>query len=335
MLSTLLPTLSVFVTAALSAPVGPGTGIHLYGRNTTFDALPIRDGALRLFRREDIPNGCFEMKLEQLPSLTGFNALEDRRKHCWGDGELLKRHVNYNSDNKTWRCMAGPAPIEDLQAVGDPTCETSDDTVEGESSGSDTEIVFTYTTGSTTKAEHQVRNEAEFAIGHDFTAEAGFRGIASVKSTTSLKFDYKFADNKATTEEKKEEHSFKLTYKNKDKKACKMTFQTKSCKQNAKGNILSKADGQVMFEYVKPLKAEDITQDKSCYTDGKEHRVWGMTLRELKDEERIIKTPVESVVSHSLTAKYKVDCEGDAAGTWKDIDTTKNMDVVEGPESSG
>ncbi|KAH8813482.1 hypothetical protein DL96DRAFT_520793 [Flagelloscypha sp. PMI_526] len=366
MLPNILSTLFFFATAAVAAPVIPmpippppptvplsldkralvtrikesnsilgydahDSTYHLYDRNNTYlGALPAHEAAPHLRRRDDfsIPNGCFLMTNDQVSGLSGFNAYQDKRKQCWGDGKGVQ-FTNVGPDGKevakAFRCFDGPEFVDDLQPQGDPTCETSDASVEGESDGSDTQIVFTYTTGSTTTASHSVTNAVEVAIGQNFEATVGIKGIASATATTSINLKYDHSDNRITTEEKKEEHSFQLTYNNQDSKKCKMTFQTDSCKQNAKGNIRTKAGGFIWYTY------DEFVGPKADGCGDGTHRTWGFPLGMLNDEERTVRTGVDSVVSHSLTAKYKVECDGDAPADFKTVDPNQDNKVTEGP----
>jgi hypothetical protein len=272
------------------------------------------------------------MTNDQVNGLSGAQVLEDRRKQCWGDGTLNARFTNTEPSGKpalakAYRCFDGPEFVEAFQAVGDPECDNFDVDIEGQSDGANSTIKFKYEIGSLVSASHSVSNAVEVAIGTSFEAQVGVPEVAQVKMTSTLDLKYNHEDNTATTEQTSEKHTIDLTYANAGDKTCKMTFRTDNCKQNARGNIRSKAGGFVWYNYEE--WAENLQMgNPSCGEDGEAHLLWAAPLGWLDDEQRTVRTPVDSVIRKSMTAKYKVDCEGLPSMDFATVDPTQNAAVT-------
>ncbi|KAH8801249.1 hypothetical protein DL96DRAFT_1687370 [Flagelloscypha sp. PMI_526] len=284
---------------------------HLYDRSDTYlGSLPADEAAPHLQRRDD-PPGCFPLNSEQVGILPGINNLEDHRKSCWGDKELVKRFTNPTeaegipTDLKAYRCMA-PDPIGQLTYTADPVCDKSTHDIEGESDGTATGLKFSYLKGLKQTVSHSVTASVDTGISISFSAQVGFPGIGEASSEHSFHLDYHHETNDATSEEQNSQSSVEFTYTNPPGQHCVGHFELETCSGSATGNIKTIATGYVWYKY----KDAVVRANDGCGPDGSKHWNWAAPLGWLSDEERTISTPLNSQIhTENGSDHYDVDCQ--------------------------
>ncbi|KAH8832286.1 hypothetical protein DL96DRAFT_1767123 [Flagelloscypha sp. PMI_526] len=290
--------------------------IHFYARDALYLGAAAPDIALpHLQRRQDVGN-CGPLTSNQVDSISGWNKLEDVRKGLFGDGSH-QTHTNPQQepdpthnppvpwnlpDLKAQRCIASD-PIGTLQLVGEPMCDKQTTTIEGGSDGTDT----------TASLVQRFPFLILFPTKKTFEATIGIPTIGSTKISTSISFSYSHTDQKATSDDKSQTTSQKLTIPNPDGKHCTASLDTETCRAKAKGEITTYASGWVWWSFTNKVSHNEqwAKEHNVQFTDFGKHWSWAVTLEGyLSPDERVIKTPMTSDIGTSqVNALYNAVCK--------------------------
>ncbi|TEB36999.1 hypothetical protein FA13DRAFT_1787276 [Coprinellus micaceus] len=267
-------------------------------------ALPIslRDfddfEAMDLEARQDALS-CHPVDVNQIKSLPAWGKIEQYAKDTWGDG-------GWNIVTNPSDVISRPAPAsvrEDVQGEHSVHCACPDrHNIEGQSTGTTSEISFTTKRGSTQTSTWTVTRSSTLTTAVKFTLSVGIPTIGTGTAETSMSTEVKNERSSAFTGTVNNEESVLMKFSNAPGKQCKVELLTQTCTAKASGRVPVIADGFVWFNY------KDKRAPKADPNGSKHYKYAASINRILSEAERTTFIEFQGPVNSKSSSTYKTDC---------------------------